>query len=196
MQAMKDIAVLSAALSASPIAQSPIWHQPLDRVIPAQLLAFRERMKANGQLNQADAAIDYVLTRVGHMTDTGALPAVPMLDYTEPQHDVMTAGELVTGFERMSRPVPALILFALEMNLTPDEVIVLTRQRVRKMNLTPRAREIVAAQPLSLATKFVFWRDYEGRHMPVFGFDQELFDAFGEVWSEFKPRADNMLWLT
>lgn len=196
MQAMKDIAVLSAALGGTALAQSPIWQQPIDRVLPAQLLAFRERLKAMGQRDQADAAIDYVLTRVGHMVDAGALPMVPMLDYSEPRYDVMTAGELIAGFERMSRPLPALILFALETKLNPEEVVMLTRQKARKMEMSARAREIIAGQPISLATKYVFWRDYNGRHMPVFGFDQELFDAFGEVWVEFRDRARNLVWFT
>lgn len=196
MQAMKDVAVLSAALGASPLAKSPIWSTPLTKVHPAQFLAFRHKMKEQGLKDQADAAIDYAISRLGHMVDEGILPDLPLLDYSEPERSVMTGEELVSGLSMMTRPMSAIVLFAMETGMQPDQIVTLTRQAVRKMPLTPRAAEIVQAQPLSLTTKFVFWRDYSGRHMPAFGFDQELFDAFGQVWAELKPRLNNLVWLS
>lgn len=196
MQALKDIAGLASALGASPISKSPIWGQPIDKILPAQLISFRERMKSAGKRDQADAAIDYIVNQVSHMVDKGLLPVVPLLDYTEPRVNIMTGGEFLVGLSRMGRPLAALALFALETGMTPEQVITLTRHQARKLDLSARAREIIAAQPISITTRFIFWRDYNNRHMPIFGFDKELFDAFGETWGEFSLNAKNVVWLS
>ena len=40
MLALKDISGIEQVLGSSPIAQTPLWNMPIDKILPAQLIAF------------------------------------------------------------------------------------------------------------------------------------------------------------
>lgn len=93
----------------------------------------------------------------------------------------------------MPRPYPAAILFALETNLAPEEVAYLTRSDVKKMNLGSFSRQILTSQPLSIKTSYCFWRQDGSSHMPLYGIDLYVFDAWGFVWAELEASYRVML---
>lgn len=188
MLALKDIPGVAPVLGGTQLAQSPIWFQPVDRIHPTQLMAFRAKLALSGQKPQADAAIDYVLRQVAQ-----AVGNVSMLDYFEPNESFITTDELVRGFKQMQRPMPAAILFGLEMHLRPDEVVTLTWNKVKKLKLTSYARHILKSQPIHIATKYVFWQQHDDKVMPLFGIEQEIFDSFGKVWGELQHAYNRMI---
>lgn len=188
MLALKDIPGVAPVLGGTQLAQSPLWNQPVDRIHPAQLTAFRAKMALSGLKPQADAAIDYALRQVAH-----AVGSVSMLDYFEPNESFITTDELVRGFEQMQRPMPAAILFGLEMNLRPEEIVTLTWHKTKKLKLTSYARHILKSQPAHIATKYVFWQQREDKVMPLFAMEQEVFDAFGKVWGELQHAYNRMV---
>lgn len=192
MLALKDIPGVAPVLGGTEMAKSPIWTQPIDHIHPSQLMAFRAKMSMRGQKAQADAALDYMLRQVAGAVDKDDINSVVMLDYFEPNESFITTDELVHGFEQMQRPMPAAILFGLEMNMRPDEVVTLTWQKAKKLKLTGQARHILKSQPIHIATRYVFWQQRD-RVMPLFGMDQEVFDVFGKVWGELQHAYNRMV---
>lgn len=193
MLALKDIPGVAPVLGGTELATSPLWNQPIDRIHPSQLMAFRARMSALGKRAQADAALDYAVRQVAQAIDTDDILNVGMLDYIEPNDSVITTDELVRGFEQMQRPMPAAILFGLEMQMRPDEVVTLTWQKAKKLKLTAQARHVLKSQPTHIATKYVFWQQRGDSVLPLFGMDQEVFDVFGKVWGELQHAYNRMI---
>lgn len=187
MTALKNIDGVSPVLGNTPIAQSPIWTQPVDRIHPAQLVAFRKKMAMNGQKAQADAAIDFALNQIAR---SYGLENTLLTGYIEPQDAVMTTSLLMRGFGQMQHPYPAAILFALHANLKPEEVVSLTWARARKMarrhDCDPLVVQILRSQPIHIRAQYVFWREIDFKPVPLFGLEQLLFDTFGMVWAEFE----------
>lgn len=188
MLALKDIPGIAPVLGGTQLAQSPIWNTPVDRIHPAQLTAYRAKLALSGQKSQADAAIDYLLRQVA--SEAGS---VSMLDYFEPNESFITSDELVRGFEQMQRPMPAAILFGLEMQLRPEEIVTLTWHKAKKLKLTSYARHVLKSQPIHIATKYVFWQQRDDKVMPLFGLEQEVFDTFGKVWGELQHAYNRMI---
>jgi hypothetical protein len=194
MLALKDIAGLAPALGASPITSSPLWNKPVDQIIPAQLSAFRARLAMQGRKAQADATIDFVVKKVGAALGRGS---VPMLDYKEPVEDIIASCELAAGFELMPRPMPAAILFGLETGMPVDQVVTLTRQKARTLRgLSQTAATALRVQPISLTSKYAFWRNVDDKAMPLFGLEQEVFDTFGRTWGELVVAYRRIVYLT
>lgn len=187
MLALKDIPGVAPVLGGTQLAQSPLWNQPVDRIHPSQLMAFRTKLAMSGQKSQADAAIDYALRQVAQQVGN-----VSMLDYFEPNESFITTDALVRGFEQMQRPMPAAILFGLEMQMLPDEVVTLTWDKAKKLKLTSYARHILKSQPIHIVAKYVFWQQRDEKVMPLFGMEQEVFDAFGKVWGELQHAYNRM----
>lgn len=188
MLALKDIPGVAPVLCGTQLAQSPLWTQPVDRIHPSQLMAFRAKLALSGQKPQADAAIDYLLRQVAQ--EAGS---VSMLDYFEPNESFITTDELVRGFEQMQRPMPAAILFGMEMQLRPEEIVTLTWNKAKKLKLTGYARHVLKSQPIHIATKYVFWQQRDDKVMPLFGMEQEVFDVFGKVWGEMQHAYNRMV---
>ena len=194
MLTLKDIDGIKPVLGNTAIAKSPLWNKPVDKIIPAQLTAFRARLALDGQKAQADAAIDFALRQVARSNSAARLK---MLDYVEPDDAVLTTTELVRGFEQMQRPMPAAILFGLEMGMTAEEVVSLTwtkaKELARSGALTDYARHILNSQPISITSSYVFWSHVGKKAMPLFGLDGEVFDVFGCVWAELQAGYRNLV---
>lgn len=193
MLALKDIPGVAPVLGGTQLSQSPLWNQPVDRIHPSQLMAFRAKMALSNQKPQADAALDYLMRQVAQSLKEDEIDRVLMLDYTEPNDAVITSDELVRGFEQMQRPMPAAILLGLELQLRPEEIVTLTWNKAKKLKLTGYARHVLKSQPIHIATKYVFWQQRDDKVMPLFGMEQEVFDVFGKVWGEMQHAYNRMV---
>lgn len=197
MLALKDISGIEQVLGSSPIAQTPLWNMPIDKILPAQLIAFRKQMSMEGQQDQADAAIDYLLRQVSRNVTSREVAQIKMLEYTEPCDLTITSHAFVDGLEQFERPAPAAILFGLELGLRSDEVITLrwpdALMMMRRGELTERCRQILAKQPRHIASDYVFWVEGETRPMPLFGLDQQVFDVYGLVWGQLQAAYRRMI---
>lgn len=191
MLALKDIPGVAPVLGGTELAQSPIWEMRVDRIHPAQLTAFRAKLALCGKKAQADAAIDYVIRQVAKVDD-----AASMLWYVEPTEATVTVDDLLRGMKQLSRPMPAAIMFGLEMSMGADEIVCLTWRDAKKLKLTSYALRILRSQPVHISTDYVFWQEYDGRPMPLFGLEQEVFDTFGVVWGELRHSYDRTMRLT
>lgn len=192
MLTLKEIPGVSATLGNTPISRSALWNTPVDRIVPAQLTAFRARMALENRAKNADAAIEFILGRVNESVCKGEIPYVNLLAYSAPRKRVLLSSDLVAGFERMQRPMPAAILFGLEMVMPADEVVTLTWQKVRHLRMTPFAWHCVKSQPIHISSPYVFWWQRGESVMPLFGLEQEVFDVFGMVWGELMAAYENL----
>ena len=99
---------------------------------------------------------------------------------------MLTTGMLRRGMERLQRPRPGAIMFGLEQGLDSERLVTLTWKKAKSLELTEYSRLILRLQPIHLHSRYVFWDEYRGKPMPIFGFEQEVFDAFGRTWNELR----------
>lgn len=188
MPALKEIAESNGT---SLLAASPMWEQPVDQIIPAQVLAFVARNAALGRRDAAESAVHIALSRVSQAVDAGTLPRPAILNYTRPENAGISLRELRDGLHRMGDLKSAMVTFALEVGMDATEVSYLTYARLKTLRLDGQAFSELAeaalscAPPRQLALQYVFWEDAElGMPAPVVGLDADIFDAFGMVWAE------------
>lgn len=197
MPALKEIGNIASRLKDSPLSQSPLWNMPVEEIAPVQLFSFRSRLAIDGRLKEADEAIKIALDEVMNAATGGDIQLVEMLDYFEPHVSIITAGELRRGFMSMVRPRPAALLFGLEAKLSAQEVVTLTWDKVRTMRrsglIPPYACRILDSQPVHIKCQYVFWRSVNGRPVPLFGLEQEVFDVFGMVWGELASAYERII---
>ena len=187
-QALKDISSFKD-LASSVLASSPLWNLPARRIKPQQLASFKQRLKFEGY-KDIDFLFHKIMLSLNQAKRSGELKNAPILTYTEPSHKVLTSTDLINGFDQMSRPSPAAILFALEVGMSAEQVISLTWKHVGQAfqngGLTATAREILVMQPRHIKSHYVFWRERNGKPEPLFGLELEVFGCFDMVWAELK----------
>jgi hypothetical protein len=110
---------------------------------------------------------------------------------------VLTTGILKRGLIGMVRPRPAAILFGLEAGLEAEQVITLAWQKVKPSTLTPYAIHILDSQPRHIRCQYVFWQNYNdgNKPLPLFGLNEEVFDAFGMVWGELAAAYEHIVFI-
>lgn len=110
-----------------------------------------------------------------------------------------TVGQLRNGLEQLSRPRRAAILFGLDSGLALDKVVSLTWADSKKPELRWKmksyARSILAGQPRHISFPYVFWSFEKQKPFPLFGLEQDVFDAFGMTWSELCHSYKKMIWI-
>ena len=185
MLALKDVKGIGPALRNGHIARSFIWEMDVERIVPAQLLAFRERMSAMGLTETADIEIRNVLIHVGEAYADSSIKA-PLLSYIEPPTYDFSMMTLRRGLERLERPYRTAVMFGIETGLPAERVVGLTRQEARAMSLSPYATMILRRQPLHMRLKYVFWTLHDDKPIPLFGLAREVFDVFGMEWGELR----------
>jgi hypothetical protein len=209
MQALKDIGELSSLLGNTPLASSPMWETPLDRIHPVQLHAFLTRLKLDAQDEEGKSIIETVLMQVRQAHARGEIADVPLLRFAIPQ-ERMTLGELRVGLEALTQPRPAAVLFGLELDMPIDDLITLKWERAlnfrRDGRLTPLANEILKAAPRHIRTHYVFWQEIDDKVAPLFGLSLELADVFDLEWPELReayrtiikldPQIERARWLS
>ncbi len=118
--------------------------------------------------------------------------------YWENRHSI-TAGELRRGLEQLPRPFPSAILFGLDSSLSTENTIMLTWPQANEMRRSGKlscfASHIIDSQPIHIASPYTFWREINGKPMPLFGLEQIIFDVFGILWPELKMAFNRMIWI-
>lgn len=183
MLALKNINGVMPVLGNTSISKSAIWNSPVDQINPAQLIAFRARLALENNVAEADATIAYLLLRIKEVA-----PDAQVLRYAQPRKVAFMSSDICRGFVRMTPPAPAAIIFGIETNLTADQVTTLTwlkaKAMIRSNKLSDQAILSLKSQPIHITSRYVFWRYVERKALPLFGLEQEVFDAFGMVWAE------------
>lgn len=196
MPALKDIKSFKFNLANSRLANSPLWNQAVESIHPAQLHAFRAKLKLEGH-EGADSLFKKITDALIDAQRTGDIKGAPILRYSEPATHTITAQAVRMAFERMTRPMPAAILFGLETGLTPERLVTLTWPKAKLLVLSGKvktyARQILEAQPRHLNSEYVFWQQ-RGRSspQPLFGLEMDVFEEFGMVWSELQEAYRKM----
>lgn len=199
MLKLKQIGKLAGKTGVSLMAETPMWHQDIDKIIPAQLVAFIERQKAAGKKDEAETAVEIALQEVHAAVAREEIDMPAMLNYYRTDHVVLTAGEFKNGLIYIDGVRAAAVLFALETGMLPRQVSELTQ---RKLALFRQNHQIsgVAAECLLQVGRhpicpYVFWEESnEGVAGSVFGLEAVVFDAFGFMWSELVSGYENMIW--
>jgi hypothetical protein len=209
MQALKNVGELSSLLGDTPIAQSPMWDTPLEKIHPVQLHAFLTRLKLDHRDEEGVAIVETLLAQLTAAFARGEIVEVPLMRFAIPQ-ERMTLGELKRGLMKLSTPRPAAVLFGLEMDLPIDDLITLKWERVREFRqrqmVTPLAEAILRAAPHHIRTHYVFWQQVEERVTPLFGLSLELAEIFDMEWPQLRHAyqtiikldsdMERMLWLS
>lgn len=195
MTMLKDVKSFKGFTN-SALARSPLWNKPVDQIVPAQLVAFRERLKLDGHQGTV-FLFKAIIDSLNQAKASGEIKDAPILDFAKPKAVVMDLRVMREAFERMSRPTPSAILFALETGLDPDELTVLTWERAKTLAKTGRvqtyARLILEAQPRHISCKYVFWRQGpKGGAHALYGLELEVFEEFKMVWSELAQAYKDM----
>lgn len=196
MTMLKDVKSFKGFTN-SLLANSPLWNKPVDQIIPAQLVAFRERLKLEGHQDTV-SLFKTIVDSLNQAKASGEITNAPILDFAKPKAVVMDLRRMREAFERMSRPTPSAILFALEVGLDPDELTVLTWERAKALAKAGRvktyARSILEGQPRHISCKYVFWRQGpKGGAHALYGLELEVFEEFGMVWSELVQAYKDMV---
>lgn len=110
-----------------------------------------------------------------------------------------TVGQLRNGLEQLSRPRRAAILFGLDSDIDLYKIVTLTWADAKKPELRWKmnsfAKSILSDQPRHISSPYVFWSFKEASPMPLFGLEQDVFDAFGMTWQELRLAYKNMIWI-
>lgn len=197
MPALKEISSFKVSLADSQLAKSPLWNMQAHAIIPAQLSAFKARLGLEG-FKGTSALFVKIVAALEQAKRSGEIENAPILRYSEPKPFVMTSRVLREGFERMTRPLPAAILFALETGLEPDELTALTWTKAKALVKTGKiktyARLILESQPRHITSKCVFWKqDVKGTAQPLYELELEVFEQFKMVWSELQRAYSVMI---
>ena len=96
---------------------------------------------------------------------------------------------LYKGFDQLGMASKDAILFAFEMDMSPEQVVTLTWKKVQQHQLTPFAVELLTRQPRHITSGYVFWRPRNNKPEPLFGLELEVFEAFDMIWSELADLA-------
>ena len=192
MPTLKDIKSFRLNLADSALAKSPLWNQRAAEIVPAQIYAFKARLKLEGN-KDVSYLFRKIVRAIAEAKQAGDITDAPILAYSEPEA-TLTSPMFRERFERMSRPTPAAILFALETGIDAEALITLTWKDVKGLKLKSYARLILEAQPVHIAGKYVVWRqNAKGKPEPLFGLEMEVFEHFRMVWSELESAYKVMI---
>jgi hypothetical protein len=198
MTLLKDVGRMSNLIGLGTLKTSALWSQPVDKILPLQIHAFIKRMELAGVKDQAETAVVLCMSELRRVVDTGQLVRPPMLDYSAPNDERMTSGELLQGLRFMGNPKASAVLFALETGMDAYAAGRLTWERATKMfqaaTLTPLAIACTRVCPRQLRLQYVWWQVNEGGvAQPLLNLDADVFDAFGLIWGELAQRYQRLI---
>ncbi len=195
MIALSQIGTVQTLLGCSLLSKSPLWDQPLDKVIPEQLLAFKMRYAHTELAEQADNEVKCL---INFLKDANcAVPGVdrcPLVGFTLATRVVMTATELIEGLQKMTCEQRQAVLFGLETGYMPEILATLTWENVQGLELSGLANNILRSRPRSIATNLVFWEAANAK-APLLNLRHCIFDAFGLLWPELRTAYQTLLWV-
>ncbi|MDR9846982.1 hypothetical protein [Herbaspirillum huttiense] len=199
MLKLKQIGNLAGKTGVSLIADSPLWNQDVDKIVPEQLVAFIERHKALGRKDEAETAVEIALREVHQAVKAETIDIPAMLSYYRTDRVTLTASEFKRGLAYIEDARAPAILFALETGMDPVTVSELTHRKLAIFTKEHRL-SVIALECLHQAERhplcsYVFWQeDEEGIPKSVQGLEAAVFDAFGFMWSELVSGYENLIW--
>lgn len=89
------------------------------------------------------------------------------------------------------------ILFALEADLSPEEVIGLTWKQLGTLRVSPLARALARINPHHFKLPYIFWETHDdGVVSPLFGLAQSFLEfSEGLGWESYRELYKKVLWL-
>lgn len=197
MPAFNAVGNIANSIGLSSLAHAKFWSQDVSRIDALQLHAFVTRMSGVGRRDEAETALEIALGEVMKAVARNEFDAPPMLAYFRPDRISLTAGELRIGLQQMDHSRAVAVLFALEVGIDNVEVARLTHRRLTELRadgrLTELALKCVASSPRHVRSAYVFWNTVEGKTVPLFGLDLDVFDAFGVLWGELESGYQNLV---
>lgn len=198
MPALNEIGAIASRVGVSLLSKSPIWSQEINRIDAIQLHAFIQKAAIAGKRDEAESALEIVLSEITQSVDRGEIAAPQMLAYYRPLKSLMTAGELTSGLLYLGAEKARAILFALEVKIDASEVAFLTRPLLTELRLTrhisQRALSCLASTPRHEKSPYVFWLECDGGLTTAMtGLDADVFDAFGLVWAELAAGYSSLI---
>lgn len=160
----------SPNFSPSLLPLSPLWNRELKSIQPLELSLFLWLHKGTPDYFKAVREVEALKARVW-------ADDPPLLGHTIPQ-ETFTSGDLVEWLGETSLARRRALLFALEMDLEPREIIDLTWKDLSRLELTELAAEIVAALPRHIRLPYLFWDTLpNGAAAPLFGLHETALEV-------------------
>lgn len=171
MPTLAQLGDLPTLLPDSLLLNSHILNREIKTIKPLDLAVFLRLHKGTSDYLRAVRDVEALKNFVMRSCIDGKLNQddLGLLEHEMPR-EVFTSGELVEWLEQTSLSRRRAILFCLEMEMDPREVIELQWSDLRKMDLSILAHELVKASVRHIRLPYVFWDTLpNGAAAPLFG---------------------------
>lgn len=177
MSTLSDLGELPTLLSNSLLSQTPLWQREVRTLSPLDLDAFVALHKGTSQYCKALREVDHVVNAGMAALVDGPLDSADFV-FFDPPKQAFTSADLCEWLEDVTLIRRRALLFALDMKMTPREVIDLSWPELKKLRLTMLAKELVKVQPRHIRLPYVFWDTLpNGAAAPLFGLGESALEA-------------------
>jgi hypothetical protein len=181
MLSIKDIGQGIAQLKNSNLTQTKLWPKPTNQVKPLDLLIYHKSEKMQGNGARATEELDVLIGETVKAMLDGRVNDAPYVAYMN-ERPTMTLGDFTDAlyFSELSLSRRKALLFALETNTKPEDVVALTWNKALRLKFSPLAMAILNTQPRHIRLNYVFWEEIDtfGMAGPLFGLSQNLQETF------------------
>lgn len=194
MLSIQDIGQNLAQLKNSNLSKTKLWPKPTNQVKPLDLLIYHKREREEGNAAQAAQDIDVLIGETVKAMLDGRVNDAPYVAYMG-ERPTMTLGDFTDAlyFSELSVMRRKAMLFALETNTKPEDVVALTWNMALRMRYSQLAAAILNTQPRHIRLNYVFWEEIDtfGMAGPLFGLSQNFQETFeGLAFHQVKKLFD------
>lgn len=179
MPTLAQLGHLPTLLPDSLLSSSKLWQREVKTLKPLDLALFIRLHKGTSNYLKALREVEQLKNVVmqAHIDDALPEDTLVLLGHDTPREQ-FTSGDLVEWLETTTLARRRALLFALETDLDPREVIELTWKDLRKLNMTSLALELVRATVRHIRLPYVFWDTMpNGAAAPLFGLHETALEV-------------------
>lgn len=198
MPTLAQLGELPTLLPDSLLSSSPLWKREVKTLKPLDLALFIRLHKGTSNYLKAMREVEELKNAVmqAHIDDVLPEDALSLLNH-DLQREQFTSGDLVEWLGQTTVARRRALLFCLETDLDPREVIELTWRDLRRVQMNSLAHELVRASVRHIRLPYVFWDTMpNGAAAPLFGLHETALEiSQGLGMSVLRKLYNNMIML-
>jgi hypothetical protein len=177
MPRLSQLGDLPNSLSNSLLSSSRLWNREASSIKQLDISLFIAKYKGTPQYAQAIREVSILIDAGITALVSGDIPEADFAFFEIPKTP-LTAFEFTEWLSCVSLSRRRALLFALEMRMSPKDVIALEWKDVSKLRLTDLAYGIIIHLPRHFKLRYVFW-DYlsNGSAAPLFGLAESALEV-------------------
>lgn len=177
MPRLSQLGDLPNSLSNSLLSSSRLWNREASSIKQLDVTLFLEAYRGTPQYSQAIKEVNQLIDAGITALVSGDIAEADFAFYEIPKTHI-TASEFTKWLSCVSLARRRALLFALEMKMSPKDVIALEWKDVSKLKLTDLSYGIIIHLPRHFKLKYVFW-DYlsNGSAAPLFGLAESALEV-------------------